>query len=287
MIKPLDFISLLLVMLIWGINFVVVKVGVAEIPPFLLTSIRFILVGAFLVPFYPLPKGKIKEVAVLSLSLGVLHFGILFFGMKGIDAATAAIAIQSQVAFSAILATIFLKENLGWVRIVGIGLAFLGIIFLAGEPTLPDPFYLSMVLEAAFAFSFSMILVKKMGRLDPLVMNGWVCLLAAPQLFILSLIFENNQWQALNNATWLGYGALFYTVVFASIIAYSLWYSLVSRFPMSQVIPFTMLAPVIGVASGVIFLNEPLGWHKIIGGILTIIAIIAIEIWGKKNDSLS
>ena len=69
-----------MVMVIWGANFVVAKIGVTHMPPLMLIGIRFLLLGLILVPFVPFPKGKMWQIAALSVVLGTLHFGLMFTG---------------------------------------------------------------------------------------------------------------------------------------------------------------------------------------------------------------
>jgi O-acetylserine/cysteine efflux transporter len=272
----------LVVVLIWGLNFIAAKVGATQMPPFAFMALRFAIVGLLLAPWFrPRGHGQWRGVAVISFTLGVLHFGLLFAGIRGIDAATAAIAIQLSVPFSVGLAALVFGERLGWRRGAGMALAFSGVAFLAGEPTrfAIGPFVL--VVCGALAWAVSNVLVKKLGAsVPPVVMNGWMSLLAAPQLAVLSLVFEEGQGAALMTLDWRGWSALAFTVVCASIIAYSLWYHLLGRYELNRVVPFTLLAPVIGIGGGVLVLGEPLSLQKVVGGVLTIIGIAIIQFAG-------
>ena len=104
------YLGLLVVTVAWGFNFAVVKIGLGYWPPLLFVGIRFVAVAIALSPFLrPLPRGKLLQVAALSVTLGVLHFGMIFAGMEKVDAATAAIAVQIQVPFAALLAAVVFK----------------------------------------------------------------------------------------------------------------------------------------------------------------------------------
>lgn len=268
----------LAVVLIWGLNFIAAKVGVGQVPPFAFMAVRFALVGLLMAPLFR-PRGwpEWRGVAVISFTLGVLHFGLLFVGIQGTDAATAAIAIQLSVPFSAALAAAVFGERLGWKRGGGMLLAFSGVAFLTGEPErfALGPFLL--VVCGAFAWSASNVIVKKLCSVPPLVMNGWMSLLAAPQLALLSLALEDGQAAAFAAADWRAWAALAFTVLCASIIAYSLWYHLIGRYELNRVVPFTLLAPVIGIAGGVTVLGEPLSLEKVVGGALTIVGVAIIQ----------
>ncbi|MBI5121282.1 MAG: EamA family transporter [Rhodospirillales bacterium] len=272
-----DLLLATLVMAIWGFNFVVAKVGVGELSGLLLTALRFTLVACLLLPFFRPTWRELRPLAILSFTLGVMHFGLFFVGLEGIDATTSAIAIQLQVPFSALLAFFFFKEKLGVGRFLGMGLAFAGVVLLAGEPQRINLFSLILVVISALGFALTTLVMKRAGNIHPFVITGGICLLGAPQLLVLSLIFEGNPIPRLENASWLGYGAVAYTAVFASIVAYTLWYRLVKRYPMNVVVPFSLLAPVLGILSGVLLLGEPFGLHKALGAVCTLSGVALIQ----------
>ena len=273
-----DTLLALVVMVIWGVNFVAVKLGTSELPPLLLTAIRFAIVALLVTPLRPLPKGKLGGVIALSIVLGLGHFGVLFVGIKGLDTPTAAITIQLGVPFSAIAATLVYREKLRFLTILGMALSFSGVALLAGEPTHPDPFSLALVIFAAACWAGSNLILKKIGSVDGLALNGWMSLFTAPQVFLASLIFESGQKEALLNAGWAGWGAVGFTVLMASLVAYTLWYRLMTRYQVNRVVPFALLTPVIGVVAGVLILGDPLGWHKLLGGGLTILGVAIIQL---------
>lgn len=273
-----DILASTLVVWIWGINMIVVKLGVQELPPLFLTGLRFLLVAVATVPFLPLPRRLMGKVALLASVLGVGHFGLLFVGLHGVDAATAAIVIQLTVPFSAIIARFLYGERLGLQGGAGMILAFAGVALIAGEPTRYDMLSIGVLLLSALCWAASNVVVKAIGPINVLTLNGWMGLFAAPQLFILSALFEHGQINAVMTAGWPGWGAVAYTALISSLVAYSLWYWLIGRLPMNQVVPFTLLGPVISVVAGVTLLGEPLGWYKLTGGIVTVLGVALIQL---------
>jgi O-acetylserine/cysteine efflux transporter len=266
------------VILAWGFNFVVVKIGMAELPPLLLTTLRLALVAVMVVPFTHRPRGKLGLITLLALLLGAGHFGLLFIAMRTMDAASASIAIQLTVPFSALLAALLYGEKLGLRGILGMAMAYAGVALLAGEPHHPDLFSMALIVISAACWALANVVIKRIGPIHPLTLTGWMALAGFPQLLILSLLFEDHQLQRLQNAGWMGWGAVAYTAVIASMLAYSLWCWLVAKYPVNKVVPFTLLNPVIGIASGVLVLGEPLGWHKLVGGGLTVLGVAVIQI---------
>lgn len=267
----------LLVMATWGLNFVVAKWGMAEFPPLFLMFFRFTIVALLLVPFAKFPRGKLMPIAALSVTLGIFHFPMMFTGVNGVDAATASLAAQAQVPFSSLLAAVLFKDKLGWRRALGMSGSLAGIVVIAGEPRLGDALpSLLMILAASFAFAIANMQMKTIGAVDGFAVNGWMALFAAPQLLILSLLLEHGQMEALTHSSLWGWGAILYTALGATILAYGLWYPLLRRYDVNQTMPFLLTVPVFGVLAGVLLMGDPVTPNLAIGGLLTIggVAII-------------
>lgn len=267
---------LILVQIIWGVNFAIAKIGLQDFPPLFFVTMRFALVAVMLVAFCGLPpKRDLKVLLPLSFVLGVMHFTLMFTGMQYIDAATASIVVQLQVPFASLLAFFFLREKIGWRRIVGMVTAFAGIVLIAGEPRLMGQFWpLLSVVGAALAWSVANLLVKRLGdRVDPIRLNGWVSILAAPQLILVSFMLEDQPWQSMMNAHLWGWAALLYQAVFVAILTYWIWYKMMQIYPVNQVMPFTLLLPAIGALSGHLLLQEEITWQMMVGGAATILGI--------------
>ncbi len=110
-VRPLYIAAFVGIMAIWGANFAAAKVGLAQLPPPLLMALGFGVVGLRLGPFVTRPTGRWRKVFLISVTLGLLHFSLMFTGLSGIDVATAAIAIQLQVPFAALLAAIIVLRR--------------------------------------------------------------------------------------------------------------------------------------------------------------------------------
>lgn len=277
---PLDIGGLVLVSALWGVNFAVVKAGLTELPPIFFVALRFAAVAVVLVPFVRLSRRKLPQLVVLSVTLGGLHFSMMFVGLRGIDVATAAIAIQMQVPFAAILAAIVFKDKLGWRRLLGMAIAFAGVALIAGEPRFDGNLLpLALVIGAALVWSVANIQIKALGdEVDVFALSAWVAVLAAPQLFLASWLLEDGQIDALRAAGWIAWGSIAYQVVMVTIIGYGIWYWNMRRHPVNQVMPFTLLVPLFGVASGIVFFDERLTWPMIVGSCATLVGVAIIVI---------
>ncbi|GAB2802527.1 EamA family transporter [Halomonas shantousis] len=274
------------VIALWGLNIIVIKIGVAEIPPLLLMTLRFLLVAIILVPFTPVRRDQLPHLLLLSFTFGSLHFALLFLGLEQAEAGTGAILVQLGTPFATLLAAIFLKERLGLKRLAGLTLSFAGVVVLAGGPTLPSPLPLTMLLVSALGWAISNLIIKTGPSIPPLTLAGWIALLAIPQMALGTYLFEANQFQALANASWAAWGAVFYTAVMSSIVAYGLWYTLLRKHPVNRVVPLSLLTPVFAVVLGVILLGDSLGFHKLLGGALVVagIALITLRFRPRRSE---
>lgn len=274
----------LAVMAIWGTNFAVSRFALREFSPLTLMALRFLAVAVILLPFVKFPRAQIRPILLYSLVLGGVHFPLMLTGMTGAEASTASIVIQLQVPFASLLAAYFFKDSLGWRRGIGMGIAFTGVAIIAlrgggGDSSL---FHLLLIVCAAFAFSFSNIQLKWMGAIDPFQLNAYMALFAAPQLALMSLVFEDNQVAQVAGASWQSWAGLVYMVLMSTIAAYALWQPLVRKYDVNQTVPFLMLVPVFGVGSGVLWLGEAMSWALIVGGALVVTGVGIILIRRPK-----
>ena len=156
---------------------------------------------------------------------------------------------------------------------------------LAGEPEGGTPLALGALLISAFCWAWANILIKRVPSMHPLTIIGWMSLLATPILVTLSVFLETGQIEAIQTASWKTWGALVYIVLGSSIFAYYLWYRLITRLSINQIVPFSLLAPAIGVAAGILILGESFTVYKAVGGALTIAGVAVIEMHrsGRKR----
>ena len=277
-----DLAILLGVILLWGGSLTVAKIGFTVFPPLLLMTLRFGLVAVLLVPFYRLPRTRLKDILLLSVVLGSLHFGAMFYGVQEVQAGTASLLTQVQVPFSAMLAAFFLSDRIGWRRAGGMTVAFAGVILIGGAPDLLDSlFHVGLILLASLAWAFGAFHVKRMAEAngeatDGQMLNCWIAVFATPQMIALTLIVEDGQWAALTAADWRGWFAAFYMAVAVVIVGYGQWYRMLATYSLNQVMPVMLLVPVVGVVAGAIFLGEPLTWRVLVGGGLVIAGVAVI-----------
>ena len=270
--------------LIWGLNLVVSKIGVGEFAPIFFTAMRFGSLALFLLPMLRIHRGQMKNLLVAALLTGPLSFGLLFTGIsRAQDASTVAIATQLGVPFSTVLSVWLLGEHIHWRRVLGIVLAFSGVVIIGFDPRVfayRDG--LGFVIASSFVAALGLIFVKRLSGVRPLELQAWIASVGGPVLLLMSLLLESGQRQSLLTATWKGWAALAFTAVLSSLIAHSAWYYLISRYPVTRLSPITLLSPLFGVFFGVTLLGDQLTARMLAGGAVTLAGVFIVVLRERR-----
>lgn len=271
----------LLVACCWGGNFSASKFALMDFPPFLTVILRFVIVSILLAPLAlrkPIPR--MRDMLFIAITLVVLHFALIFVSMTlGLNITSVIVATQMGVPFSCIVSAILFKDYLGPWRSFGLMVAFIGVLIVAGTPNAAahwGPFLLAMF--GAFAWSSANIYMKRLPPTPVVTLLFWPGLLSLPFLAVLSWLFDGNQWQSLMNSHWAGWGGIAYSTFMSSLLGYGLWNWLITKYPLSQVVPYTLFAPVVGIGGGVLIFDEPLTIQIIVGAALSIVGVTIITL---------
>jgi len=276
----------ILVVVIWGFNFVVIQIGLQEIPPLLLCFSRFFLTSIPAIFFVKRPQIPFKMLLLYGLTMFVLPFSLLFIGMHaGLSASLASLLLQTQAFFTIFLALLFFKEKMHLLQSIGACIACLGMLIvglnLGQSITLSG---LILVISAAFAWGLGNITSKKIGKVNILSLVIWGSLIAWPPLLAASLLTTglDKVLYTLKHLSYLSGGAVLYITYLSTLIGFIIWSFLIRHYPLGTVAPFTLLVPIIGFISSFFVLGEPLEAWKIIAGLLVILGL-AINILGQRN----
>ena len=280
----------LIVPITWGLGFTLAKIGMEQFPALLIMTIRFGIAGLILVWFTKPPWGHMREIFIVALIGSTIQYGLTYNGLKGIDASTAAILVQLEGPILAIMGTFLLKEKLGLTRALGMGLAFIGVLIIAGEPRL-DGHIDSVVLliTGSAVWAIAQIMISRLKGLSGITILAWVAIMATPQMFIASLLIEDGQWLAITTASFIDWSIILYLALIMTVLGYSVWYHLLSSVDVSKVSPFLMLLPITSIIAGMALLDEKLTSSMVIGGLMIMSGVASTLItwsWPKKQINL-
>lgn len=282
--SPRDILLALLVVTVWGVNFVAIRWGVDEVAPLLMTGLRYLLAAVPAVFFIRRPAVSWRVLVCYGLAIGVAQFGLLFMAIGlGMPAGLASLVMQLQAFFTIALAVAFLGERPSPLQWIGAAIAFagiglIGIERLEGAALVP----LLMTIAAAFFWGVGNIVTKQAGRIDMLAFVVWSSLVAPLPMLALSLLFEPGAIPAaMHDLTWRGGGALLFIAYASTLFGYGVWSMLLSRYPAGLVAPFSLLVPIAGMASAALILGETITPVEI-GGSLLVFAGLLVNVFGPR-----
>ena len=295
--RSADLLLALVVVVVWSVNFVVMKWGLRSLTPFQLGALRYMCAAFPLVFFIKPPQVHWRWVVLFGLLQGVGQFGFLFTALKvGMTASLASVILQTQVFFTAVWTWVLLRDKPSRPLVLGMAIAALGLGCLlinelrsggTGGTTLVG---LALVLCAAVSWACSNVVVrlaqKENARYDPVGFITWSSLMPILPFIGLSAWLDGNarQWldlQTWRNIPWLAWVSIAYLGWVATIVGYGLWTQLIQRYSANRVAPFSLCVPVIGLTTGMLVLGETVTGWQWAGAALVVMALVMV-VWGGK-----
>ncbi len=287
-LKLSDQLLAVLVVFIWGTNFVFIRYGLDELQPFTFAALRFAFVAVPLIFFLPRPQVSWLVIASYGLLIGVGQFGLLFWAMTAdISPGLASLIVQMQVFFTVFLSAVFLKEKITLFQLGSLLICFVGLLtvitYTDGSTTL---FGIGLVLAAGFSWACGNMVVKQAGSVNLIAFLAWSSLFAVPPLTLIAILLEGSQvLSGIQNLSFTGWSVLMWQVIGNTLIGYGLWNWLLHRYDASLVAPWALLVPVFGMAASAVILNEPLPWWKLLAASLIFTGLTLNLIGGRQRPN--
>ena len=294
-----DMLLALCVVVAWGVNFVVIKLGLQGMPPFLLAGLRFTLVAFPAIFFVRRPPIPLRWLVVYGMTISFGQFAFLFLAIKlGMPAGLASLVLQAQAFFTLLLGALLLAEKLRWNHIVGIIIATLGMFMLAtagmeGQTSAGITLTTMMLtLSAALSWGLGNITNKIImrNRSVPIMsLVVWSALVPIIPFFACSLLFD-GQAAIVNSLLHIGLQtmlALIYLAFVATIVGYAIWGNLLSRYETWRVAPLSLLVPVVGLMTAALVLDERLSGQQMLGAGVIILGLLVNVFGGVLGQRLA
>jgi len=275
-----EFFALMLVCLIWGLHFIVMKLTVGDVAePLFYAAVRMTILAVILLPKLKWHKGFMVKIFGAGLGYGALNYAFMFPALGMTTASAAAVTIELYVPFSIILSVIFFKDRIGGFKIFGIVLAFLGVALIASAKPeeAAGPLFLlgiALMVGAAMSEAIGAILVKKVTGVGPINLLAWFAVIGSVVLWPLTFAFETNQMEAFAPQNRVPFGlALLYSAILVSLVAHGTYYWLLQRLPIYLVSTSGLMTTLVAVIASVLILKEPLSIFLVIGGLMTLCGV--------------
>ena len=284
-----DIVLVLIICVAWAANFLTSAYALREIPPFLFTALRFVLLALPLVFFLRRPApGQWPRLIAVCVCVGVLHLSFGFAALKlAGDISSPAIVMQSYVPMSALLAWMVLGERFGWRTALAIAISFAGVLVLGFDPLVLDhPIALLIMLVSALLLAIGTVLMKGLRGLDAFSQQGWTAVISVGPLLAISAVLEPGAIAQLPQVSWVAWAGAAYAAFVSSLLGHGLYFVLVQRHPVARVTPWLLLVPVIAVALGVAFWGDRPGPRLLLGGAMVLggVLLIALRALAKARS---
>ena len=283
---------------VWGSTFLAIRVGVREVPPFLLAGMRFLVAGLVLFGWMrasgtPSPtRREWGGATLLALLIFVCDYGLLFWAERRVPSGVAAVMLATIPVFMSLSEIIILKTQRLTIRlaatlVVGIG----GVAVLVshsvsfGDAPI-DPVGACALIAAAISWSAASALTRKVPLPAEKAMSSGVQMLAGGVLLVLAAgllgEFRGFQMQAVSAKAWL---ALAYLIVAGSIIGFTAYVWLIHHESPTKVGTYAYVNPVVAVLVGYFFGGEALGPRTIAGAALVLVSVVVITTTPKESKA--
>jgi O-acetylserine/cysteine efflux transporter len=283
-VRPRDVALALLVVLLWGVNFVVIKLGLRVVSPFVLGGLRMLLTSIPAVFFIERPRLPLRIYLGFALTTFLVQFSLLFLAIKmGMPAGLASVVQQSQVFFTVILAALVFGEKPRAIYLAGTLVAALGLAWIGLDRGTSFPLAgFLLTLCGAASWAVGNLISRSLSRYGPV--NGlafvvWSGLVPPLPFFALAWAFEGPEavaasLRAMDAGSW---AAVAYLAFGATLAGFGLWNRLLKAYPAAQVTRFALLVPVVGLAGGAVVLGEQISAAQL-GGSALVVAGLALPL---------
>src|ERR1700756_418191 len=289
-----------IIYLVWGSTFLAIRVGVREVPPFLLAGLRFLIAGLILFGWMR-AKGTVWptarewfSAALLAVLIFVLDYGLLFWAERRVPSGIAAVMMATIPVFMALSEILFLRTQrltlrLGFALLVGIaGVAVLvGHTMTLGEAPV-DTAGACALIVASVSWSVAASLTRKLPLPAAKAMSSGAQMLAGGVLLTLTAAllgeFRGFHVQAVSLGAWL---ALAYLIVAGSIVAFTAYVWLIHHESPTKVGTYAYVNPVVAVLVGYFLGGEAVGPRTIVGTVLVLVAVVVITTTPKAKVELA
>jgi len=283
---------------VWGSTYLAIRVGVREVPPFLLAAMRFLIAGLLLYGWMIArgersPTGRQwASASLLAILIFVLDYGLVFWAEQRVPSGVAAVMMATIPAFMALSEIILLRTQRLTLRLTlalligigGVAVLMSGSLNLGGAPI--DKEGAAALIVASISWSVASVLSRKLPLPPSKVMSSGAQMLAGGVFLALTAAalgeFRSFHPWAISRGAWL---SLLYLIVAGSIIGYTAYVWLIHHESPTKVGTYAYVNPVVAVLVGYFLGGETIDPRTILGTLFVLISVVVITITPAKNPA--
>ena len=263
----------LFVVLIWGVNPAISKLGLQEIPPFTFLTIRYAIVGLLFLPFAKPTKKELGQLFFVAITSNVITNMLGYIAYKELSPSASSLLMQTEGPISVLMACLWAKEKINSKQILALILSFIGVVIIMDMPKMS--FYgVALILLSRVFWGACQIVFKDTKHMDISTFLAYSYLFAVPFTAAGSVWIEGFDYAALEKIDWVVAGWVMAFEVIMLSVAMVLWQNLIAVNGVSKIAPFSTLRIVFGIAAGVLMFKDPLNWQILLGSTLVTIGVL-------------
>lgn len=281
--RPLHALGAALIVVMWGLNFTVIRFGLDEFPPFTFAAWRFALVAlpALFIPRPNLSWGMLAGIGCLMFGG---QFVFLFFAMQaGLPPGLTSVLVQLQGPLTVVLAALFLREHATRGQWLGLAVASVGVVLIGRSVEgSVGVFAVFLALMAALTWAGGNLFFRAARGVSLFAVTAWASLVPVLPLGIAALILDgpDAMLAPLLAPTWKGWLVLFYTVAPAVWLGYLLWGTLLRTYAAAKVGPISLLVPCVALVFASVLVDEPVSGLRL-AGIVIVLGGVALGLFAS------
>jgi O-acetylserine/cysteine efflux transporter len=279
---PLHILLAVLIQVLWGPAYALTKPVVAVFPPLMLVAMVYTIIALLFTPLVPRAKTPRRTLFLIGFFGGALQTSMVFISLKYLPASTAVLAMQMQLPVAVIASWFMGRDKPNLKNAIGCIICIAGVVIVVGKPEAPDAWFgLAAMLIGVTSWSITQAVIPIASRDQGMTLYTAMSRYAAPQMIVISALFESGQWGTLSSAPLSAWAMVPALALLGFALPYALWYWLLMRHRVDELTPFLLLMPVFGVAVAARQLGEPLPDTLLIGGAV-VIAGLAVIVFRRR-----
>ncbi len=282
---PLHILLAVLIQVLWGPCYTLTKPIVATFPPLMLVAMVYAIVALLFTPLVPKAKTPRRTLFLIGFFGGALQTSMVFLSLKYLPASTAVLAMQMQLPVAVVASWFMGRDKPSLKNAIGSAICLIGVAIVVGMPEATDAWFgLLAMLVGVVSWSVTQAVIPVVAKDHGMTLYAAMARYAAPQMILMSLLFESGQWEVATSASLTAWAAVPAIALLGFALPYAIWYWLLMRHRVDELTPFLLLMPVFGVVVAATQLGEPLPPTLLLGGAV-VIAGLAVIVFKRRRPA--
>jgi len=284
---PLHILAAILIQIFWGATYPMCKPYVDVFPPMALVAMVYTIVALVATPLVPRPKTPQRTLFLLGFFGGALQTGMVFLALKYLPASTAVLAMQAQLPVGIVASWFMGRDKPNFKNTVGSLICLVGIVIVVGRPEATDAWFgLGAMFVGVASWSIAQAAIPVVAKDQGMTLYAGMTRYAAPQMIVMSLLFEVDQIHTLAAAPLDAWAAVPAIAMAGFALPYAIWYWLLMRHRIDELLPFVILMPIVSIVVTTTLLGEPLPPALLLGGAVVLLGLSVIVLKRRRPPAI-